>query len=170
MFLTVREFVLQMYRLISASNPTIPLYGDDEKLAIQVLNQLMQSYASSGLMLTIAQTVTAPVNLGIQNIIFCDPSYPTGQQTETVSLISGTDTFSVVNGSIYAVGELVTGNGIPPFTTSGQPSSEVNPLCEQSMSPLPSWLPMTSLKVSACIFLVIFQGSSDQYMLTKIWI
>ena len=117
MFLTVREFVLQIYRLISASNPTIPLHGDDEKLAIRVLNQLMQSYASSGLMLTIAQTVTAPVNLGIQNIIFCDPSYPTGQQTETVSLISGADTFSVVNGSIYAVGELVTGNGIPPFTT-----------------------------------------------------
>ena len=117
MFLTVREFVLQMYRLISASNPTVPLHGDDEKLAIQVLNQLMQSYASSGLMLTIAQTVTAPVNLGIQNIIFCDPSYPTGQQTETVSLISGADTFSVVNGSIYAVGERVTGNGIPPFTT-----------------------------------------------------
>ena len=25
--LTVREFVLQMYRLISASNPTIPLHG-----------------------------------------------------------------------------------------------------------------------------------------------
>lgn len=117
MFLTVREFVLQMYRLISSSNPTIPLHGDDEKLAIRVLNQIMQSYASSGLMLTIAQTVTAPVNLGIQNIIFCDPSYPTGQQTETVTLTNGTDTFTVANGAIYAVGELVTGNGIPPLTT-----------------------------------------------------
>ena len=121
MFLTVREFVYQMYRLISASNPTVPLHGDDESLAIRVLNQILQSYASSGLMLTIAKTVTTPVNLGIREIVFCDPSYPTpaiGTQTETVTLTVGTDSFYVVDGSIYAVGEVVTGTGIPPFPTT----------------------------------------------------
>ena len=117
MSLTVREFVFQMYRLINASNPTIPLHGDDEELAIRVLNQIMQSYASSGLMLTIAQTISVPVNLGIREIVFCDPTYPTGTNTETVTLLSGTDSFAVVNGTIYAVGEVVTGNGIPPYTT-----------------------------------------------------
>jgi hypothetical protein len=106
-----------MYRLISASNPTIPLHGDDENLAVRVLNQIMQSYASSGLMLTIAQTVSAPVNNGIRDIIFCDPSYPTNTQTESVTLTLGSDVFTVVDGSIYAVGSLVTGNGIPPQTT-----------------------------------------------------
>ncbi len=117
MSLTVREFVLQMYRLISASNPTIPLHGDDEKLAVRVLNQILQSYASSGLMLTIAQTVSCPINNGIREIIFCDPTYPTGTLSESVTLTTGSDTFTVVDGSIYAVGMVVTGNGILPFTT-----------------------------------------------------
>src|ERR1700679_2646360 len=75
--ITVREFVLQMYRLISASNPTVPLHGDDEKLAVRVLNQLMQSYASSGLMLTIAKTISVPVNLGKSRVLFTDPNYST---------------------------------------------------------------------------------------------
>ena len=93
MSLTVREFVFQMYRLINASNPTSPLHGDDEELAIRVLNQIMQSYASSGLMTTIAQTISVPVSLGIKEIVFCDPTYPTGTGTETVTLLSGTDSF-----------------------------------------------------------------------------
>ena len=76
MAFTVREFVYQMYRLINASNPTVPLHGDDEKLAVRVLNQLLQSYASSGLMLTIAKTVSVPVTLGNKEIIFTDSDYP----------------------------------------------------------------------------------------------
>ncbi len=48
MAFTVRQFVLQMYRLISASNPTIPLHGDDESLAVRVLNQLLKSYGTGG--------------------------------------------------------------------------------------------------------------------------
>lgn len=115
--ITVREFVLQMYRLISASNPTIPLHGDDEKLAVRVLNQILQSYASSGLMMTIAQTVSCPINLGVQEIIFTDPSYPTNSQTETVTLVVGTDTFTVADGAVYSVGETVTGSGIAPGTS-----------------------------------------------------
>lgn len=76
MAFTVREFVYQMYRLINASNPIVPLHGDDEKLAVRVLNQILQSYASSGLMITIAKTVTVPINLGNKEIIFTDPLYP----------------------------------------------------------------------------------------------
>lgn len=70
MELTVRQFINQAYRLINASNPVVPLHGDDQQLAISVLNQLLQSYASSGLMMTIAKTVSVDVNLGIQEIIF----------------------------------------------------------------------------------------------------
>ena len=68
-------------------------------------------------MTTIAQTVNVPINIGVRNVIFTDGSYPTSPQTESVTLVAGTDTFTVVDGSLYAVGETVTGGGIPPFTT-----------------------------------------------------
>ena len=61
---TVRDFCFQVYRLISASNPVIPLHGDDEKLCILVMNQLLSSYAATGLMLTIAKTVNIPLAIG----------------------------------------------------------------------------------------------------------
>lgn len=118
MALTVREFVYQMYRLISAGNPTIPLHGDDENLAVRVLNQIFQSYASSGLMLTIAKTVSTPINLPIKEIFFTDSTYSTTTtQKEIVSLTTSSPSFSVVDSSIYFVGDLVTGGGIPALTT-----------------------------------------------------
>lgn len=115
---TVREFIYQMYRLISAGNPTVPLHGDDEKLAIRVMNQIMKSYASSGLMLTIAKTVTVNINLPQKDIYFTDPDYPTTTtSTETVSLITSSPNFTVTNGALYFVGDLVTGNGIPALSS-----------------------------------------------------
>lgn len=72
---TVRDFIFQMYRLINASNPTIPLHGDDQKLALQVLNQLLQAYAGNGLMITIANTVYCDINIGNDGVIFTDPDY-----------------------------------------------------------------------------------------------
>jgi hypothetical protein len=114
MALTVREFIFQMYRLINASNPTTPLHGDDEPLALRVLNQILQSYASSGLMLTIAKTVSVNIDLGIQTISFTDPTYTnTTTQFETVLLGNGSPTFTVANGTLYNVGDAVIGNGIP---------------------------------------------------------
>lgn len=117
MALTVREYCLQMYRLITASNPTVPLQGDDEKLAIRVLNQILQSYASTGLLLTIAKTVTAPINLGKKEIWFTNADYPTEEVlTEIVTLNNGLYTFNVADGSIYSVGDSITGNGIQAST------------------------------------------------------
>ncbi len=117
MAFTVRQFVLQMYRLINASNPTVPLHGDDESLALRVLNQIMQSYASSGLMITIAKTVSVPINLPVKEILFVDPSYPTTIEfSEIVTLASLDPTFTVVDGSKFKLGDLVSGNGIPPDT------------------------------------------------------
>jgi hypothetical protein len=114
---TVREFVFQVYRLINASNPTVSLHGDDEKLAIQVLNQLLKYYASTGLMLTIAKTVTVPVNLPIKEIYFTDRNYPTTTtQIEVVTLTTGSPDFTVAHGGLYAVGDTVTGTGIPALT------------------------------------------------------
>ncbi len=115
---TVRDFIFQMYRLISASNPTIPLHGDDEKLAIRVMNQILKSYASSGLMLTIARTVSVDINLPVKEVWFTDPDYigPVTTQTETVTLVAASPQFIVADGAIYSEGDLVTGRGIPDFT------------------------------------------------------
>ncbi len=115
---TVREFVFQMYSLISASNPTIPLHGPDEQLAIRVMNQILRNYASSGLMLTIAKTVSVDINLPVKEIWFTEPDYmgPVTTQTENVTLIAVSPNITVADGSIYSVGDLVTGGGIPPLT------------------------------------------------------
>ncbi len=118
MSLTVRQFVFQMYRLINASNPTVPLHGDDELLAIQVLNQLISSYASSGLMLSIAKTVSVDIFQPISQIFFTDMTYSTiSTQTEIVTLTATSSSFSVVNGGLYFVGDLVTGAGIPALSS-----------------------------------------------------
>lgn len=118
MFSTVREFVYQMYRLITAGNPTIPLQGDDEKLAIRVMNQVLNNYASSGLMLTIAKTVSVDINLPVKEIYFTDADYrgPSTTQSEMVNLTLASSVFSVADGSIYQIGDLVTGGGIIPNT------------------------------------------------------
>ncbi len=116
---TVREFIYQMYRLISASNPTIPLHGDDEQLAIRVMNQILKSYASSGLMLTIAKTVSVDINLPVKEIYFTEPDYtgPVTTQTETVTLTAASPVITVADGSIYNIGDGVSGGGIPLLTT-----------------------------------------------------
>lgn len=115
---TVREFVYQMYRLITASSPTVPLHGDDESLAIRVLNQILSQYSSSGLLLTIAKTVTVPINLPVKEIYFVSPNYvgPVTTQQETCTLTKISPSFTVVDGSIYSVGDGVSGGGIPPLT------------------------------------------------------
>lgn len=89
MALTVREFVYQMYRLINPSNPTTPLHGDDQELAVKVLNQILQSYASSGLMLTIAKTVTVPINIGVKELIFTAPDYVPPVDPSVVQIANG---------------------------------------------------------------------------------
>jgi hypothetical protein len=72
---TVRQFITQSYRLINASNPTIPLHGDDLSLGITVLNQLLESYASTGLLLTIAKTFNVPLAVGQQEVVVGPATY-----------------------------------------------------------------------------------------------
>lgn len=115
---TVREFIFQMYQLITASNPTIPLHGNDDSLAIRVLNQILTKYASSGLLLTIAKTYTVPINLPVKYIYFTSPNYvgAVTTQTETCTLTAISPSFIVADGSIYSVDDGVSGGGIPSET------------------------------------------------------
>lgn len=81
---TVRQFIFQAYRLINASNPTVPLHGDDQKLGLEVLNQLLQSYAATGLLITIADTVSCALSIGQQEVV-CGPA----DYTPTPDIIHG---------------------------------------------------------------------------------
>lgn len=115
---TVREFVFQMYQLITASSPTQPLHGNDEELAIRVLNQILSNYASSGLLLTIAKTESVDINLPVKEIWFTSPDYvgPVTTQQETCTLTAASPSFTVADGTIYSVGDSVSGGGIPLLT------------------------------------------------------
>jgi hypothetical protein len=116
--ITLRQFIFQMYRLINASNPTVPLHGDLQNLALTVLNQLLDSYAATGLMLTIAKTVSCPIFPEIHTIRFVDDTFPTNDiLMEFVELTTLSPSFTVGNASIYSIGTLVTGNGIPSNTS-----------------------------------------------------
>ena len=67
---TVRQFVTDAYQLISANSPTVPLYGNDMEKGVQFLNELMQDYSSSGLLLTVAKEVTTTIVQGQSEITF----------------------------------------------------------------------------------------------------
>jgi hypothetical protein len=80
---TVKQFVEDAYQLISANSPTVPLHGNDMQKGIQFLNELLKSYSSSSLALTIAKKVTFNVNIGQQFVTFGDITYvPTPNVTE----------------------------------------------------------------------------------------
>lgn len=112
---TVRQFVFDMYRLITASTPTVPLHGDDENLAIRTLNRILANYASSGLLLTIAKTESVGINLPVKEIWFVPEDYvgPVSTQQETCTLTAVSPSFNVVDGTLYSVGDGVSGGGIP---------------------------------------------------------
>lgn len=72
---TVKQFVSDSYQLISANSPTVPPQGNDNLKAIQFLNELLQDYSSSGLLLTIAKEVDFTVAIGQSEITFGAPDH-----------------------------------------------------------------------------------------------
>lgn len=80
---TVKEFVQDAYQLISANSPTVPLHGNDMKMGVRFMNELLKSYSSSSLLLTIAKKVQFSLPIGQQFVTFGDPTYvPTPDVTE----------------------------------------------------------------------------------------
>lgn len=80
---TVKEFISDSYQLVSASSPTVPLYGNDMSKGLHILNLLLNSYSASALNLTIAKHITFPLPIAQQEITFGSPDYvPTPDVTE----------------------------------------------------------------------------------------
>lgn len=72
---TVNDFIQDAYQLISASSPTAPLQGNDLSKGIQFLNELIQAYGSSSLMLTIAKKIELQVQIGQLFVTFADSGF-----------------------------------------------------------------------------------------------
>ena len=72
---TVKQFVQDSYQLISASSPTVPLHGNDMLKGVQFLNELIQSYSSSSLLLPIAQKIELTVQINQLFVTFADPGF-----------------------------------------------------------------------------------------------
>jgi hypothetical protein len=71
----VNDFIQDCYQLITANSPTVPLQGNDLQKGIQFLNELVKSYSSSSLVLTISQKINFTIEIGQQFVTFGDPTY-----------------------------------------------------------------------------------------------
>ncbi len=79
----VTDFLNDSYQLISANSPTVPLQGDDQIKGLRILNELLKSYSSSSLLLTIAKKVNFQIQIGQLFVTFADPTYlPLANVTE----------------------------------------------------------------------------------------
>lgn len=103
---TVREFIADSYSLINPSSPTQTLQGNDLSKALRILNQLLQSYASTGLMLTIAKTVSCAVING-QGFVVCGPSTYTPTPDITAGRLANLDSaWLLLDGVCYPLIDL----------------------------------------------------------------
>jgi hypothetical protein len=65
----VRELVQQAYSIVTAQSPTVPLHGSDLSTGIRILNQLIDSFAGTSLLQTIATTKSLALTTGQQYVI-----------------------------------------------------------------------------------------------------
>jgi hypothetical protein len=72
---TVKQFVQDSYKLVSANSPTVPLQGSDMRQGIQFLNELLRSFSASGLLITVAKKIQYNLSIGQQEVTFADPDY-----------------------------------------------------------------------------------------------
>lgn len=98
---TVKEFVQDAYQLVSANTPTVPLQGNDMSMGIRLLNQLISSYSSSGLLLTVAKEIVYDLSINQSEVTFGDASYiPTPDVTEG-RLANLADAWLLLDGVTY---------------------------------------------------------------------
>ena len=89
----VRALVRDAFQLISAASPTVPLKGDDQSKAIQILNELIEYYSYNGLLITVPRTYAIPITAG-ENVINFATGGTYGRLSNPISLwlsLEGTD-------------------------------------------------------------------------------
>lgn len=72
---SVKNFINDSYQLISANSPTVPLQGNDQSKGLQFLNELIDSYSATGLLLTVPKEINFQIVTGQTNVTFTDPTF-----------------------------------------------------------------------------------------------
>ena len=72
---TVKQFLEDSYQLVSASTPTTPLHGNDMSKGVQYMNQMLNQFAATGLLTTIAREIVFPLLNGQSILTFGSPTY-----------------------------------------------------------------------------------------------
>lgn len=98
---TVKEFVNDAYQLVSANSPTVPLQGNDLSKGIQFMNELLQSYSGTGLLLTIAKQVDFVMSIGQQNVTFADANYVPAADVQQGRLANLQNAWLLLDGVTY---------------------------------------------------------------------
>ncbi len=94
---TVREFVNDAYKIVSANSPTAPLQQSDQLQGIRFLNELMQYYSASGLLLTVSKEVDFNIISGQSEVTFAQ----TGADVNEGRLANTSDVWLVLQGVTY---------------------------------------------------------------------
>lgn len=97
----VKSFVQDSYQLISPNSPTVPLQGNDISKGVQFLNELLQSYSATGLMITIAKQVDFTMSIGQMEVTFSDPSYTGAADIKTGRLANLQNAWLTLEGVTY---------------------------------------------------------------------
>lgn len=99
---TVREFIRDCYQPISASSPTVPLHGNDLQKGIQFMNELIQYYSGTGLMLTVPKEVTHTLVAGVTSVTFAE----SGADVNQGRLANVSDAWLVLENVTYPLFEV----------------------------------------------------------------
>lgn len=94
---TVREFVRDAYKIVSANSPTAPLQQSDELEGIRFLNELIQSYSATGLLITVSKEVIYPLTAGQSVVTFAE----SGADVNEGRLANMSDAWLVLEGVTY---------------------------------------------------------------------
>lgn len=98
---TVREFVTDTYQLISASSPTVPLHGNDVGKGVQYMNELLQNFAGTGLLLPLTREVTFALSIGTGTVTFADASVLPAADVQQGRLTMVDNVWLVLNNVTY---------------------------------------------------------------------
>lgn len=100
--ITVRDFVTNSYQIINASSPTVPLHGSDLSIGITILNQLLNEYSSTGLMITVSKQIDFNLNIGQNEVTFGPADFvPTPDITTEGRLVNLLNAWVSLNGVTY---------------------------------------------------------------------
>lgn len=143
---TVREFITDSYKIISSNSPTTPLHGNDMQKGIQILNELLQAYSSSGLLLTVSDEITYNVLPGQSVVTFGS----IGQDVNEGRLANTSAVWLVLQGVTYPLVDMTD-------------NSFFNSYKYQPLLGLPLYYILQSLTNSSK--LILYPGASQAYEL-----